>query len=347
MQKKNGNFYFQSSEYLLKEIRNAMTYAPAIKPAGYARKKETLGRQTRVLNVMWSDQHYGTDLTAADHLRPYSNMEECRATSKILDNVVHYKPNYRDDTRLHMAFLGDDFAGMLGHDDKSLPELQLQMMRAAHIEAQVIAIAAAEFRHVTITRNWGNHGRDTLRHKGRADNYKWINWEFITWELVRAYCRGLENVKWETARRGYSYYRPLGWQFFLTHFDTVLSGKPGSTAFSAQLAAINSSPLYEGINHVVMGGHWHSGETLQVNHTRVLVNGALIPPDGFSQSNGYLSGAGQWLFETTENFAVGDMRFVQLSPSDYTDEKAARLIAPWTQELAFFEVDEEEVDEEE
>jgi hypothetical protein len=72
-----------------------------------------------------------------------------------------------------------------------------------------------------------------------------------------------------------------------------------------------------------------------VEHTRVFINGALIPPDGYSQSNGYLSGAGQWIFETTETYPVGDMRFVQIAPNDYNNTALDGIIAPWNQALEF------------
>lgn len=324
---------------MLTGINEAVALVPKITPAGYARKQGASYSGSRFLTLQLSDLHYGTDLTAEDHLRPYSNVEECRATAAVVSNALDYKPDHRNETTLHIWFGGDDFAGLLGHDDKSLPALQVQLARAAHIEAQTIALLAARFRNVLVTRDWGNHGRDTLRHKGRADNFKWLNWEFMLWKLVRAMCRDLKNVRWQTSRRGYGYTKLFGWQLFRTHGDTILGGKPGSQGFARQLAGINSSPYYKGLNHIVLLGHWHSGETFQVEHTRVFVNGALIPPDGYSQSNGYLSGAGQWLFETTEKFPVGDMRFVQLAPSDYTDSKWDGLITPWTEELEFYEED--------
>ena len=335
MTKKNGNVYFHEADYLLSEYKKLATLFPAIKPTGYARKRSDPKEHQRILNAMWSDQHYGTDLTSEDHLVAYSNREECRATAKVVSNILDYKKDKRAHTQLHLVFIGDDFAGQLGHDDRSSPELQIQSARAAHIEAQVIALCAAEFPSVVVSRSWGNHGRDTLRHKGRADNYKWINHEFTMWTKVRAVCRDLANVKWRTDRRGYGYSQLFGWQMLRTHGDTILGGKPGSTAFASQLANISSSPYYNGPVHITCLGHWHSGVQFTVNHTEVFVNPALIPPDGFSQSHSYLTAAGQFVFETTEKYPVGDTRKVRINPKDYCDSSLDGLIQPWSVNLEF------------
>jgi hypothetical protein len=335
--KKNLNVYYQDSKVVLDAIQNAMTLAPEVKPAGYARKKGAQYAGDRVVTLMLSDTHYGTDLTATDHLRPYSNVEECRATAKVIANLLDYKTDHRDKTTVHLWIGGDLFAGLLGHDDRSLPELQVQMLRAASVLVQGVSLVAAEFPKLIVTVDWGNHGRDTLRHKSRADNYKWLNWELITMFLVRTQCQKLRNVSWHLHRRAYGFTKLFGWQFFTTHGDTILSKKPGSQGFARQLASINSSPYYQGRNHVALLGHWHSGETFQVDHTRVFVNGALIPPDGFSESHGFLAGAGQWIFETTEKHAVGDTRFVEVTPKDYLDTGFDGLIEPWSEELVFSE----------
>lgn len=333
--RKSSNLYYNESTDVIAAIRKAMELAPKVKPSGYSKKKGRIYAGSRVVTLMLSDTHYGTDLSALDHLRAYSNVEECRATAKVVKNLLSYKKDHRANTTAQIWIGGDLFAGLLGHDDRSLPELQIQMLRAASILVQAVSHAAAEFPKVVVHVDWGNHGRDTLRHKSRADNYKWLNWELITVFLVRSQCLRLKNVEWHMHRRAYGFVSTLGWQFFTTHGDTILSKKPGSPGFARQLAGINSSPYYRGRNHVALLGHWHSGETFQVDHTRVFVNGALIPPDGFSESHGFLAGAGQWLFETTENHAVGDARFIEVSPGDYSNSELDGVILPWSVDLVF------------
>jgi hypothetical protein len=339
-QAKNGNVYFKDAEHLIRSYREMASIFPAIKPQGYSRRQKAGPESARILTSMWSDQHYGTDLTAAEHLVAYSNREECRATAKILQNILDYKTDKRDSTTLHLDFGGDDFAGMLGHDDSFSAELQVQMARTSHIEAQIIAVAAANFPHVVVHRTWGNHGRDTLRHKGRADNFKWVNWEFATWLTVQALCRDQKNVRWVTDRKPVGFTNMFGWRKLRTHGDTVLGAKPGSPAFASQLNKISASPYYGG-KHVDVAclGHWHSGQQFTEGHTEVFVNPALIPPDGFSQSHGFLTACGQFIFETTAKYAVGDSRKVRVGIEDYRNSALDGLITPWDIDMVFTEDD--------
>lgn len=338
MAKKNGNVYYKDAEPLIRSYREMAQMFPAIKPDGYSRKQKAGPESDRILTSMWSDLHYGTDLTAADHLVAYSNLEECRATAKVVTNILSYKLDKRDSTTLHLDFLGDLFAGLLGHDDSFSAELQVQMARTGHIVSQVIALCAAQYRNILVTMQPGNHGRDTLRHKGRADNHKWVNWEFATWLTVQALCRDLKNVRWITDRKPVGFTQMFGWRKLRTHGDTVLNAKPGSGAFSTQLAKISSSPYY-GNKHVDVAclGHWHTGQQFTENHTEVFVNPALIPPDGFAQSHGYLTACGQFLFETTAKYAVGDVRKVRVGIEDYKSTKLDGLISPWTMDMVFHE----------
>ncbi len=340
--KKSSLYYYKepSKSALLDNVREAANFYPAIKPAGYAAKKTTKEAQ-RILTCMWSDQHYGSDLDRREHLRAYSNKEECRATAKVLQNILDYKTDKRDVTALDLDFLGDEFAGLLGHDDQSVAPLTFQVLRGSHLIAQVVAQAAAAFPTVRVTKKPGNHGRNLLRHMGRADNQKWDNFETLMFEMVRGICRNLPNVTWRNSRRAWTINKVFGWNKFLTHGDTVGGAKPGSPGFEKFIASINSSPYYGSKQiDVYECGHWHSGQQFSVNHTEVFVNPALIPPDGHSESGNYLTACGQFIFESTEKYAVGDIRKVRVGTEDYQDTRYDGLIQPWSEDLVFNEDEE-------
>jgi hypothetical protein len=342
--KKSSLYYYKEphKSELLEQVRNATAYYPAIKPTGYATKKST-AEVRRVLTAMWSDLHYGSDLDKREHLLPYSNLEETRATAKILTNILSYKPEKRSVTTLDLDFLGDEFAGLLGHDDRAVAPLTFQLLRTSHLIAQVIAHCAAQFPSVRVTKKPGNHGRNLLRHHGRADNAKWDNFETIMFEMVRQICRDLKNVTWRNSRRSWTINKVFGWNKFLTHGDTVGgNARPGTQGFEKFVASINASPYYGGRIDIVEMGHWHSGQQFSVNHTEVFVNPALIPPDGHSESGNYLTACGQFIFESTEKFAVGDVRKIRISPEDYTDSSLDGLLKPWSEEIVFEEDDESE-----
>lgn len=344
--KKSSLFYYDEADSteLAKHIRKAAQLFPAIAPSGYAlRKGRTEGR--RVLTAMLSDLHYGSDLDKREHLLAYSNVEECRATAKVLYNVLEYKTDKRDETTLDIDINGDEFAGLLGHDDKAVAPLTFQLLRSAHLLAQFIRHSSAAFPSVRVTKTPGNHGRNLLRHYGRADNQKWDNFETLMFQLVRGLCRDLPNVEWIITPRAWVINRVFGWNKFITHGDTEGNFKPGSPAFEKWVSSINASPYYGGYIKdggridIVELGHWHSGQHFTVNHTEVFVNPALIPPDGHSASGNYLTACGQFLFESTERYAVGDTRKVRINTDDYTSTEYDGLLQPWSEDLMFTDVE--------
>lgn len=338
-EKKSALYYYKepSKSALLEAIRDSAVLFPAISPAGYAKKK-SVSSQERVLTAMFSDMHYGSDLDKREHLLAYSNREETRATTKVLQNILDYKTDKRDVTTLDLDFLGDEFAGLLGHDDSSVAPLTFQLLRTSHLIAQVISHCSAAFPAVRVTKKPGNHGRNLLRHKARADNAKWDNFETIMFETVRQICRNLGNVTWRNSRRAWTINKVFGWNKFLTHGDTVGgNAKPGTSGFEKFVSSINASPYYGSRIDVIEMGHWHSGQQFSVNHTEVFVNPALIPPDGHSESGNYLTACGQWLFESTEKYAVGDIRKVRVEPKDYQDKGLDGLLTPWSEDIVFTE----------
>lgn len=343
MTKGRSSLYYYSEprkSALLDNIREAAQHYPTVPVLGYAKRKSAPANVSRILTSMWSDQHYGSDLDRREHLRAYSNVEEARATAKVLKNILDYKLDKRDQTALDLDFLGDEFAGLLGHDDHAVAPLTFQVLRGSHLISQVVAQAAAAFPTVRVTKKPGNHGRNLLRHKGRADNAKWDNFETIMFELVRGMCRNLPNVTWRNSRRAWTINKVFGWSKFLTHGDTEGNFKPGSSSFEKWVSSINASPYYGGRIDVIEMGHWHSGQQFSVNHTEVFVNPALIPPDGHSASGNYLTACGQFIFESTERYPVGDIRKVRVNPEDYQDASLDGLISPWTEDMVFVEEEE-------
>lgn len=340
--KKSALYYYDDADNskLLLAFRQAAELFPRIPASGYALKRAQ-PTQCRALTVMLSDLHYGSDLDRREHLLPYSNVEECRATAKVLQNVLEYKTDKRNETTLELDVNGDEFAGLLGHDDKAVAPLTFQMLRTAHLLAQFVRHAAAAYPKVRVTKTPGNHGRNLLRHYGRADNAKWDNFETIMFQLVRGLCQDLPNVEWKITPRAWVINQVFGWNKFITHGDTEGNFKPGSPAFEKWVSSINASPYYGGYIKdggridVIELGHWHSGQQFSVNHTEVFVNGSLIPPDGHSASGNYLTACSQFMFESTEKYAVGDTRKVRINPSDYTDSSLDGLLTPWTAGLVF------------
>lgn len=343
MAKKSSLVYFPGTKptALLQEFADVAALFPVIKPTGYARKLVTK-ESDRVLSVVLSDLHFGTDLLPEEHLLAYSNKEEARRLAKVLQNVLDYKHDKRDSTTLQILINGDLFAGLLGHDDKAVAELSVQMMRSAHLLCQFISHCAAEFKRVVVRVQYGNHGRNKLRHFSRADNSKWENFELIVMVMVGGPLRQCKNITWDIPKRPVSFWKTFDHRFGMTHGDTVLGKKPGTESLLSALSQVKSSRFYglKGELDVMFLGHWHQGMMYVVGDTTVFVNPPLLPPDGHSESSGYLNACGQWLVESTAKYAVGDARLVRVGVEDDVNSKLDDLINPWTHSLVFNHVEE-------
>lgn len=326
---------------LLQEFADVAATFPPIKPTGYARQYKPKDAD-RVLTVALSDLHFGTDLLPEEHLLAYSNKEEARRLAKVLKNVLDYKTDKRDRTKLQILVNGDLFAGLLGHDDKAVAQLSVQMLRAAHLLCQFIDKCCQEYRSVVVRVQYGNHGRNKLRHYARADNNKSDSFELIVMMMVGGPLRLHQNLAWDIPKRPISFWKTFGHQFGMTHGDTVLGKKPGTESLLSALSQVKSSRFYglKGELDVMFLGHWHQGMMHVIGDTTVFVNPPLLPPDGHSESSGYLNACGQWLTESTVKYAVGDSRLVRVGVEDDRDSSLDALISPWTESLVFNHVKE-------
>ena len=296
MGKKDGLYYYKeaSESELLLLFAEAAKVLPAIPAAGYAAKKASSKSPSRFLNVLLSDLHYGSDLKKRTHLLAYGAVEEARRTAAVVRNAVEYKTDKRDKTSLVLRINGDLIEGMLGHDDRAAAPLTMQMCRAEWILSQVVSTLAANFPSVTVLVEWGNHGRNTLRHAGRADNDKYESFELIIMNTVRARCRALKNVKWHIPYRAWIVDQQFNWKILQTHGDTILNKSPQNSGFDSNVAKLNSSRRYPGPFDIVVLGHWHVPISRLTENAHVFVNGALIPPNGYAESAGYLNECAQF-----------------------------------------------------
>lgn len=343
--RKSSLFYFEGDapKHLLEAFREASELFPAIKPTHYALQSKNY-EPKRILTAHLSDLHFGTDLLADEHLMAYSNREEARRLAHILKNVLDYKTDKRDETALQILLNGDLFAGLLGHDDRAVAELTVQMMRAAHLLTQFVAHACQHFKRVTVRVQYGNHGRNMLRHPERQNNKKHENFELLTAVMMAGPLKNFKNLRWDIPKRPVTFWKCFDHQFGMTHGDTVFGKRPGTDSLSAAVAKATSSRFYglKGTLDVLFLGHWHKGLMELVGDTTIIVNPPLLPPDGHSESSGYLNACGQWLVESTPQHAVGDARLVRVGDAQDKDASLDSLIGAWSENLVFTTVENED-----
>lgn len=302
-----------------------------ITPTGYARKKPN-GKLARTVCLLLSDLHLGSDLHPLDEPVAFRAVEEARRLEYVLRQALDYKPQYRAQSRLCLLLNGDLIEGQLMHDLRGGAALAEQKAIFWRYFRQFIAYCAQQYPGVHVVCQSGNHGRDKVRHPGRATARKWDGHEFELYFALREMCSGLRNVTWQIDFRAVSVVDLYGSKLGLTHGDTeVKLGDPDtkSTDNARILDRINATRIY-GVEFAAWAfGHYHKGR-YQPRAPRVLWNGALVPPNGHARSSGYIGEpCGQWLWEAVEGYPIGDTRFIEVGTSQDNDERLGKLITPY------------------
>ena len=287
----------------------------------------------RILNVLVSDTHYQSQIQLADTGHAYGSREEARRTARLCKTIAGYKLDHRAETKLNVYLNGDVIQNQL-HDLRDGSPLAEQAAAAIHLLTQAIAYLAGAFPEVEVYCATGNHGRNTARHKDRATGGKWDSIETIIYYGVKKATSHIKNIKgFHIPRTPWFAVEALGHKFFGTHGDGFFN--PGSPGRSINVGSLenqsnkwNASLPDTGEYKVFMVGHVHTPTVAWLaNGAVVLVNGALCPPDGFAQSLPVPeSSCGQWMFETTEEYALGDLRFITMDKGDDTNEDLDKIV---------------------
>lgn len=326
------------AEYLNTAIKNVFRGGvPAILKAKKPPKAKPI---KRVLNLVISDTHYGSDLIPDETGVSYGPVEEARRTAKVFDQAVNYKTEHRDNTGIVCHLMGDLIQGQL-HDMRDGAPLAEQMARAIHILAQGLRYLSENFSRVVVPVTEGNHGRRKDRHPGRATFQKWDSNERTIYYALKKIAEhaGWTNVEFHMPKTPYYRVDVLGNSIFGTHGDTVINpGNPHKSInvgnMTNQVNKIMAAERAQDLpaTRVVLMGHVHISSRVRLpGKVIVFTNPALIPPDNFSNSIGSFDGAcGQWLFETTEEHAVGDIRDIEVDFHTDRDSSLDAIIAPYT-----------------
>lgn len=303
-----------------------------VNPTGYAARGPSDRTRKRSVCLMLSDLHVGSDLSGRENPSEFGQVEEARRLEYVMRQAIDYKPQYRDDSELVLMLNGDLIDGLLLHDMRDGAPLTEQKIAWQSYMEQMVGEFAAAFPSVRVFCQPGNHGRDKLRHPGRATSAKWDGHETMMYYGLSRACSRLPNVSFDVRFRAVTKIDLHGSWFGLSHGDTeVKLGDPDTKAKDnlAILDKINASRLY-GVEFAAWGfGHFHKPRYLPAR-PRVLFNGALIPPNGHARGAGYIAESqGQWLWEAVEGYPVGDARFIEVSELQDRDERLGTIIKPF------------------
>ena len=329
---------FSAGEELARQmwVRACQQYLTGrVVPTGYAKKPPTKAAKRSVC-LLLSDLHLGADLGQSDNPMPFRKVEEARRLEYILRQAIDYKPQYRKDSELVLMLNGDMIEGLLLHDFRDGAPLTEQKVIFLKYFERFVGECAAAFPRVRVFCQPGNHGRDKVRHPGRATSSKWDGVEWGLYYALSRACSGLKNVEWDLPHRAVSSIDLHGLWLLLSHGDTEIKlGDPDSKARDnlAILDKINATRLYGREYAAAAFGHYHKGRYIPY-HPRVIFNAALIPPNGHARTMGYIGEAcGQFLWEAVAGFPIGDVRFVEVGASQDNDECLGSIIEPFRFEL--------------
>lgn len=301
-----------------------------IKPSGYALKG---GNKTtkRMATLHLSDLHIGARLLLVDNPEAFGAEEEARRLAWIVLQTCEFKTQYRDHTTLNLLINGDVIEGMLLHDLRDGAPLPEQMVAFVKYIAQALALLAKSFPTIHVWCQSGNHGRNKLRHEGRATSSKWESFEFAMYKMLEIMATDLKNVHWHIPQAPWVVVPLFDKAMLVTHGDTELklsSARTKGASFEAALDKMNGNLTYGRHIDLLTVGHFHEGTVLHFKRSIAVINGALVPPNGHARASGYETACGQFLWESVPGYAFGDNRYIRVGPEQDRDQSLERIIAP-------------------
>lgn len=301
-----------------------------IVPTGYALKKPT--PKKRSVCLLLSDLHLGSELSSLDEPMPFGAVQEARRLEYVVRQALDYKTQYRKDSELVLLLNGDLIDGQLMHDFRDGAPLAEQKVVFWKYFQPIIGVCAQQFPSVRVICQPGNHGRDKVRHPGRATSRKWDGHETEMYYALSMMASNLKNVSWQIDHKAVSVVDLYGAKLGLTHGDTELKLSDPDTKAQQNFQVIdrvNSARVFGCEFDAWAFGHFHKGR-YQPRTPRILWNGALVPPNGYARAAGYVGEpCGQWVWEAVEGYPVGDLRFIGVGPSQDNDERLGTIIKPF------------------
>ncbi len=302
-----------------------------IEPTGYALKPHRKELK-RTVCLLLSDLHLGAELSSLDEPMPYGAVQESRRLEFVLRQALDYKPQYRDQSTLLLILGGDMIDGLLLHDLRDGAPLTEQKVIFWRYMRAFLSYCSQQYPRVQVVCQPGNHGRDKVRHPGRATSRKWDGHEWELYYGLQCMCEGLKNVSFDIPFRAVSIVDLYGSKLLVTHGDTeVRLGDPDtkSTQNAQVLDQVNASRVYGVSFDAACFGHFHKPR-YKPGHPDVIFNGALVPPNGYARTQGYIGEqCGQFLWESVSGFPMGDIRFARVGIEQDNDERLGELIKPF------------------
>lgn len=272
---------------VIQEIRQLIPALPAVKvPKIEIPKKGVSVNEDVVLN--FSDTHVGELVDAQDTmgLAEYNFDIFKQRVQYLADTIMNLTKNKLSGYRfkkLWLNMLGDMVSGLI-HDelveygDSTIIEW---VFGGALIISQFVMELAQLFPEIEVTCVVGNHGRF---HRKKRFKKRYINWDYILYELVATYCRDQKNVKFDIPKSFFTVKNIKGYNFLIIHGDDVNSWN-GIPFYGIDRMARNFNELLrksgKSFDYICLG-HFHRTGLLDNTNGCIMLNSSVIGGNEFS-----------------------------------------------------------------
>mgnify|MGYP003647635688 FL=1 len=207
-------------------------------------------------------------------------------------NLSNLRRNIAPIKELVIPMLGDMISGDI-HEELARTNVEncmMQMMNGAYLIAQSIRELSSHFPQIRVPAVVGNHGRMTRKIPSKE---KYMDWDYMMYQWVAAFCRDLTNVSFEIPKSFMHIFEVANQRVLIMHGDSVAGGG-GLNSITSAITKLRSVVQYgdrlvEGDTRftgfdAVMIGHFHRIDEYDIGTGPLLINGTLKGGDEYTTS---------------------------------------------------------------
>lgn len=316
-------------EYVSSRLHDALLDAVEANPPRISklpkRQIAHMSPARREIVALISDTHFGMTIDPDEVVGQQYNWQiAARRMARYVHQVSMYKHMHRKGTPLRLILNGDIIEGKIHNDDNGVDMLATQIDGARQIFTAAIDYLRHFFDDIIVECVTGNHSRWPFKGPGRATAQKYDSAATTVYRGLEAIFRDAPDVQFNIPKTPYNTFKLCGvHRAFVTHGDTVFHvGAPGKSVnvekITRQIFTIDTSKLFNEPVAVTMLGHYHFPLWCKIeNGSDLIINGCASGVNAYAQSLGIFAGRPmQLVFESTDEYAVGDCRMVDLAPAD-------------------------------
>lgn len=356
---KNANSYIKKLENivgdqelfqdtLIEAVKTGLAPLPKVKQQ---LKFNNKAKHQREWVMMLNDTHFGL-IVHKDEVNSVNQFDwqaACRRTAMVVDELINYKPHaIKEVSKVHLVINGDIIQGLIHGANTQGQDLFIHQLNGTlHILTYTIEALLKTFPEVMVHGIAGNHC-DALhkREGGRVVQEKYDSYtNVVLYALSAAFRNNKDRVSFNFPKTPYVHFDLPNGRVMAAHGDTLFSkslGNPGTSinvkGLSDAINRFNSGEVAQGRDPIklMLFGHVHSyAHFMTHDGVQVYIAPSLSGTDAYAhQLNINHNLAAQVIFESTEDFIMGDSRLVQVTMAD-NNPKYDKIIPTFKRRLTF------------